>query len=197
MMQWEIATAAAGAALGINPFDQPDVQLAKDLARAAMSGEPGDTPNPASEILSIDDPEISAAVSEWLSQAQNNDYIGIHLYVAPDVGVWDIAQRLRGSIGRRARVATTSGYGPRFLHSTGQLHKGGPDSGMFLQIVDDAQKDDIAVPETTYTFGQLITAQSAGDAGALAQRGRRLLRITLGSDARAGLDRLAALTEAV
>ena len=197
MMQWEIATAAAGAALAINPFDQPDVQLAKDLARAAMSAEPGDAPSPASEILSIDDPGISAAVSEWLRQAKSNDYIGIHLYVAPDAGLWDIAQRLRSSIGRRARVATTSGYGPRFLHSTGQLHKGGPDSGMFLQIVDDAQKDDIAVPETTYTFGQLITAQSAGDAGALTQRGRRLLRITLGSDARAGLDRLAALVEAV
>ena len=197
MMQWEIATAAAGAAFGINPFDQPDVQLAKDLARAAMSGEPGDAPSPASEILSIDDPKISAAVSEWLSQAQSNDYIGIHLYLAPNAGVWDIAQRLRGSIGRRARVATTSGYGPRFLHSTGQLHKGGPDSGMFLQIVDDAQKDDIVVPETNYTFGQLITAQSAGDAGALAQRGRRLLRITLGSDAKAGLDRLATLVEAL
>ena len=195
MMQWEIATAAAGAALGINPFDQPDVQLAKDLARAAMSGEPGDTASPAAEILSIDDPGISAAVSEWLSQARSSDYIGIHLYLAPDVEVWDIAQRLRGGIGRRAGVATTSGYGPRFLHSTGQLHKGGPDSGMFLQIVDDAQKNDIAVPETTYTFGQLIAAQSAGDAGALAQRGRRLLRITLGSDATAGLHRLAALVE--
>ena len=197
MMHWEIATAVAGAALGINPFDQPDVQLAKDLARAAMSAEPGDAPGPAAEILSIDDPGISAAAREWLGQAQGNDYIGIHLYLAPDAGVWDIAQRLRGSIGRRARVATTSGYGPRFLHSTGQLHKGGPASAMFLQIVDDAQTNDIAVPGTTYTFGQLITAQSAGDAGALAQRGRRLLRITLGGDAQAGLDRLATLIEAL
>ena len=197
MMQWEIATAAAGAALGINPFDQPDVQLAKDLARAAMSDESGDAPGAATEILSINDPGIAAAVAEWLSQARPDDYIGIHLYLAPDARVWDLAQRLRGSIGRRARVATTSGYGPRFLHSTGQLHKGGPASAMFLQIVDDAQKNDIAVPETTYTFGQLIAAQSAGDAGALAQRGRRLLRITVGDDAAGGLDRLAAIVEAL
>ena len=198
MMQWEIATAAAGAALGINPFDQPDVQLAKDLARAAMSGESGgDAPSAATEILSIDDPGMAAAVAEWLSQARPYDYIGIHLYLAPDPRVWDVAQRLRSSIGRRARVAATSGYGPRFLHSTGQLHKGGPASAMFLQIVDDAQKNDIAVPETTYTFGQLIAAQSAGDAGALAQRGRRLLRITMGDDAAGGLDRLAAIVEAL
>ena len=197
MMHWEIATAAAGAALGINPFDQPDVQLAKDLARAAMSGESGDAPGAATEFLSINDPGIAAAVAEWFSQARLDDYIGIHLYLAPDARAWDLAQRLRGSIGRRAHVATTSGYGPRFLHSTGQLHKGGPASAMFLQIVDDAQKNDIAVPETNYTFGQLIAAQSAGDAGALAQRGRRLLRITVGDDAAGGLDLLAAIVEAL
>ena len=82
-------------------------------------------------------------------------------------------------MGNKARVATTAGYGPRFLHSTGQLHKGGANNGLFLQIVDDATANDVAVPETDYTFGQLITAQSAGDAGALLQRGRRVLRVNL------------------
>ena len=102
---------------------------------------------------------------------------------------------LRTAVGTHAGVATTAGYGPRFLHSTGQLHKGGANNGLFLQIVDDTTANDVAVPETDYTFGQLIAAQSAGDAGALVQRGRRLLRVDLGADAGAGLERLVALFE--
>ncbi len=95
-------------------------------------------------------------------------------------------------LGSRTRAATTLGLGPRFLHSTGQLHKGGPDTGLFLQLVDEPQAD-LPVPETTYTFGQLIRAQAAGDAMALEQRGRRVLRINLGADAKAGLETLAGM----
>ena len=193
MMRWEIATAAAGAALGINPFDQPDVQLAKDLAREAMAG--GGSGADSGRVVSIDDTDLEAAASEWLGSASSGDYAGVHAYLAPGSRVDDAVRRLRIAVGKRAEVATTAGYGPRFLHSTGQLHKGGANNGLFLQIIDDATATDVAVPETDYTFGQLIAAQSAGDAGALIQRGRRLLRVSLGADAGAGLERLVALFE--
>ncbi|MCY4575624.1 MAG: hypothetical protein OXC55_03335 [Chloroflexi bacterium] len=193
MMRWEIATAAAGAVLGINPFDQPDVQLAKDLAREAMAG--GSSSADAGRIISIDDTDVETVATEWLELATSGDYIGIHAYLAPGDDVWESIGQLRSVLGRSAKVATTAGYGPRFLHSTGQLHKGGANNGLFLQIVDDASANDVPVPETDYTFGQLIAAQSAGDAGALIQRGRRLLRVRVGADAQAGLERLASLFE--
>ena len=193
MMRWEIATAAAGVVLGINPFDQPDVQLAKDLARVAMAG--GGSGADSGRVVSIDDTDVESAAAEWLGSASSGDYVGVHAYLAPGSGVDDAVRRLRIAVGKRAEVATTAGYGPRFLHSTGQLHKGGANNGLFLQIVDDATANDVAVPETDYTFGQLIAAQSAGDAGALVQRGRRLLRVDLGADAGAGLERLVALFE--
>ena len=193
LMRWEIATAAAGAALGINPFDQPDVQLAKDLAREAMAG--GGSGADTGRVVSIDDADVETVAAEWLRSASSGDYIGVHAYLAPESGVDDAVRQLRIAVGKRAGVATTAGYGPRFLHSTGQLHKGGANNGLFLQIIDDATATDVAVPETDYTFGQLIAAQSAGDAGALIQRGRRLLRVSLGADAGAGLERLVALFE--
>ena len=192
-MRWEIATAAAGAVLGINPFDQPDVQLAKDLAREAMAG--GGSSQDSGRIISIDDAYLETAAVEWLSSAASGDYIGVHAYLAPNDTVSEGIRNLRSTLGGKAYVATTAGYGPRFLHSTGQLHKGGANNGLFLQIVDEATANDVAVPETDYSFGQLITAQSAGDAGALIQRGRRLLRVSLGADTRAGLERLTSLFE--
>ena len=190
MMRWEIATAAAGAVLEINPFDQPDVQLAKDLAREAMAG--GGVSANENDILASDGDSFETVVGEWLASIAQGDYIGIHAYLAPSDEISEAMHTLRAALGRKARVATTLGYGPRFLHSTGQLHKGGANNGVFLQIVDDATANDVAVPETDYTFGQLITAQAAGDAGALIQRGRRLLRVTVGTDAPAGLERLIA-----
>lgn len=194
MMRWEIATAAAGAVLGINPFDQPDVQLAKDLAREAMAG--GGSSQDSGRIISINDDDLEAAASGWLESASAGDYIGLHVYLPPSGETSEGIQNLRSVLGGKARVATTAGYGPRFLHSTGQLHKGGANNGLFLQIVDDATASDVAVPETDYTFGQLLTAQAAGDAGALIQRGRRLLRVNLGADTHAGLKQLTSLFEA-
>ncbi|MYD36623.1 MAG: hypothetical protein F4X20_06420 [Dehalococcoidia bacterium] len=191
MMRWEIATAAAGAVLGINPFDQPDVQLAKDLARDAMAG--GGSSQDSGRIISVDDANLEAIASGWLESSWPSDYIGLHVYLAPSDEILEGVRSLRSALGSRAHVATTAGYGPRFLHSTGQLHKGGANNGLFLQIVDDATANDVAVPETDYTFGQLLTAQAAGDAGALLQRGRRVLRVNVGADTRGRLDRLASL----
>ena len=189
--RWEFATAVAGAVLGIQPFDQPDVQLAKDLARRAMEGSEGRIARPGPAALGTPS-AWKAAVAGWLSTARPHDYIGIHAYLAPRDTVVDLLQQLRDRLGRRAGVATTLGIGPRFLHSTGQLHKGGPNSGLFLQLTDEPSSD-FPVPESGFTFGELIRAQAAGDAMALEQRGRRLLRIDLGRDAESALEQLVRL----
>lgn len=185
--RWEFAVAAAGAILGIQPFDQPDVQLAKELARKAMAGAGG---GGGASAAPVTDPGAwRPALEEWLSAARPGDYLGLQAYLAPSAQTTAALQRVRGMLARRTGLATTLGYGPRFLHSTGQLHKGGPGSGLFLQLVDAATPD-LGVPESTYTFGQLIRGQAAGDAMALMQRGRRVLRIGLGEDAVRGLTAL-------
>ncbi len=189
--RWEFATAVAGAVLGIQPFDQPDVQLAKDLAKRAMDAAGGG--RVATSTPALGNPsEWREAISGWLSGARPGDYVGLHAYLAPTGLVSEHLQLVRERLHRRSGVATTLGIGPRFLHSTGQLHKGGPNSGLFLQLVDRPAAD-LPVPETSYTFGELIRAQAAGDAMALEQRGRRVLRIDLGRDADAALAHLADL----
>jgi transaldolase/glucose-6-phosphate isomerase len=186
--RWEFATAAACAVLGVHPFNQPDVQLAKDLARRAME-RPGRADSP-DEIVPVDSgQQLGAALRELLAAAGPGRYVALQAFVAPSGEATAALRRIRAILRDRLRVATTSGYGPRFLHSTGQLHKGGPDTGLFLQLVDEPAQD-LRVPETGYTFGQLLRAQADGDAGALRQRGRRLVRIHLGRDAVAGLRRV-------
>jgi len=186
--RWEVGVASAGAVLGIQPFNQPDVQLAKDLAKKAMAkGGIGDAP--AEEVSTENAGSLARSLEAWLGQGHPGDYACLQAYLAPraevDRRLTEIAVRLR----RRLGIAVTTGYGPRFLHSTGQLHKGGPNTGLFLQIVDEPAAK-VAVPETDFTFGALIRAQALGDLDALRQRGRRVLRVTTGRDALAGLDRL-------
>lgn len=190
MFRWELATAAAGAVLGVNPFDQPDVQLAKELASQAMQ-EPGANGSPAAQgaVEVKDSAAVSQALLEWLEGARPGDYLGIHAYLAPTPHMTDVLRALQRLLHRKTRLATTLGYGPRFLHSTGQLHKGGPATGRFLQLVD-VPKGDLAVPETDYTFGRLIRAQADGDRRALERRGRRVLRLQLGADPEMAMDRL-------
>ena len=189
MFRWELATAVTGAVLGIHPFDQPDVQVAKDLARKAMQGDGG--PGADDEALRVAAPDaVAAAVGSWARAARPRDYVALQAYLAPNNETSEALQRLRRILGDRLRIATTVGYGPRFLHSTGQLHKGGPDTGLFLQLVDEPSMD-LPIPETDATFGRLIGAQALGDFAALRQRGRRALRVTLGEDTAAGLAQLA------
>ncbi|MCI4323515.1 MAG: bifunctional transaldolase/phosoglucose isomerase [Thermoplasmata archaeon] len=193
--RWEMGVASAGQILGINPFDQPDVELAKDLARSAMA-HPGSasTPDSPPTIRADDGPALTAAVGAWLALCQPGDYVGIQAYLAPSDATWGLLQGIRQRLLERRHVATTLGYGPHFLHSTGQLHKGGPNIGLFLQLVDDAAPD-VEVPGQGYTFGQLIQAQSVGDAQALEQKHRRLLRVHLGSDVLGGLQRLTGILD--
>jgi transaldolase/glucose-6-phosphate isomerase len=190
MFRWEFATAAAGAVLGLNPFDQPDVQLAKELAGKMMkAAESGALPPSEGEVPADDSGSLAPALAKWVRGAKPGDYLGLHAYLAPTPRTTEVLRAIQAGLHEKTRLAVTLGYGPRFLHSTGQLHKGGPDRCRFLQLVDQPAED-VAVPETNYTFGTLIRAQAEGDRQALEQRGRQVLRLQLGSDDDQGLRRL-------
>jgi len=182
----EMATAAAGAILDVHPFDQPDVQLAKSLAHTAMTdGIDGIDV----DEWSLDTDDTVAHLRTLLSSAGPGGYVAIQAYL-PANGV--TVQRLdviADTIAEGTGAVVTIGIGPRFLHSTGQFHKGGPAGGVFLQIVDHPTND-LKVPETEFTFGELIAAQSFGDQAALKDRGRPVGMICLGDAGAADLPRL-------
>ncbi len=175
----EMAVAAAGSVLGINPFDQPDVQIAKDLARRAMSEE--GLGGAIDEVSTGTPSELGDRLGEWIATLRPGDYIGIHAYLPMGGPATPVLEELARTLRDRWGTAVTLGYGPRFLHSTGQLHKGGAANGVFLQIVDTPGPD-TAVPEAGFTFGELIEGQAAGDYQALEARGRRVLRVRLHDD---------------
>ena len=192
MYCWEVAVASAGAVIGIHPFNQPDVQLAKDFTREAMKKVKAFIEEEVADgkAFSLKNINTVNALKELLSFAEPGTYIALQAYLAPLPEMTEALQRVRVALLTRKKVATTLGYGPRFLHSTGQLHKGGPNKGLFLQVIDEPKKD-IPVPETDYTFGELIRGQSLGDYRALIQRERRVVRINAGDEARDGLNQLA------
>lgn len=173
MLRAEVATAAAGVELGVNPFDQPDVEGAKQLARKAMSGDGGAETTPP---VPVEGDTFPVRLERFLSGVRPGDYVALQAYLAPHPEVEAAAARFRQLVGNRFECATTFGYGPRFLHSTGQLHKGGPNTGLFIQVVDRGG-DGMAVPETDYTFRRLISAQADGDYAALREADRRVLRV--------------------
>ena len=188
--RWELAVASSGIVLGINPYDQPDVELAKELARQAMAHPSSTEGNGSVPTVRISDPhELSVRLSEWMASCRAGDYVAIQAYLAPTEETQAALRDVRLRLLERLHVATTLGIGPRFLHSTGQLHKGGPNTGLFLQLVDRPDRD-LEVPGAGYTFGELIRAQALGDYQALRQKQRRVLRVDLGSDVPAGLRRL-------
>jgi hypothetical protein len=158
--RWEFAIAVAGAYLEINPFDQPDVQAAKDKTNEVLAT--GKEPELESE----------GSVDELLAQAQEGDYVCVQAFVDPSTDLDPLVARLRSESG----LVVTHGYGPRYMHSTGQLHKGGPNTGLFLQVVDD-QGDELPIPGKQFGFRRLIRAQAAGDLETLKERGRRVARI--------------------
>lgn len=192
MFVLEVAVAAAGAVLGIQPFNQPDVQLAKDLANRAMAGDL-DT----SSVVEIQatDADLAGRVAQLLSGVAAPEYVGIHAYLPPTAATRSALQTARVAIRDGCGVATTFDFGPRFLHSTGQMHKGGPPIGRFLQVVDDPAPA-VDVPETDFGFGDLIRAQALGDHQALADRGQRILLVSLGDSGPRGLERLVAAVAA-
>ena len=214
--RWEIATAVAGAILEVNPFDQPDVEAAKVAARKVTSAyeREGRLPeeSPALEgdgLRLFADPAnaraLSAAagvgsVDAWvrahLGRLLPGDYLAVNAFVEASGANAAKIQGIRTRVRDRRKVATTVGFGPRFLHSTGQLHKGGPASGVFLHLTaDDAGA--VPIPGRRYDFGVLVRAQASGDFEVLGSRGRRILRVHLGRDVGAGLAALRRIVERV
>ena len=181
MMASEIATATAGIGLGVHPFNQPDVELAKERARQALGSEPARV-----DLLEIFSPTLADQIEGLLMTMGPTDYFALQAYLPAESETDSILAAIRYRVGNRTGNATTAGYGPRFLHSTGQLHKGGPNTGVFLQLIDSPMGD-LAIPETEETFGRVIAAQALGDYQALKERGRRVLRIDLGPNRRKGL----------
>ena len=207
---WEVATAVSANRLGINPFDQPDVEAAKVLARRMVVAYEKDGRLPELEpdlradgMAVFSDPKLQPAkpatleesLSAFLAQAQAGDYIALQAYIQPteaaDVALQDLRVKLRD----RARLATTLGYGPRFLHSTGQLHKGDAGNGLFVQITDDATQD-APIPDeagssiSSMSFGVLKLAQALGDRQALLEANRRVMRYHMHVDAVRGIREL-------
>lgn len=194
-VRWEVATALAGAVLGIDPFDQPNVEEAKVNTRKVIAAfESGEDPASGAEATGIADPAvIIAALKGHLGRLAANGYASIQAYIAQTPERDAALSRIRSLLRDRTRRATTVGYGPRFLHSTGQLHKGGAPIGWFLQLIG-AHPDDLEIPGQAYTFGQLIDAQAIGDARTLEDHELPVLRINLGNDPDSGL---AALEQAL
>jgi transaldolase/glucose-6-phosphate isomerase len=205
--RWEIATAVAGSVLGINPFDQADVEAQKVKTRELTAAYESSGKLPPEEpfftadgIALYTDPAnagvlkrpattLPAILKAHLARAQAGDYVALLAYIERNPAHSEALTRLRRMIRDRTRAATCLGFGPRFLHSTGQAYKGGPNSGVILQITaDDAE--DLPVPGQRYTFGVVKAAQARGDFDVLADRGRRLLRVHLTQDVEAGLKTL-------
>ena len=176
--RWEMATAVAGSILGINPFDQPNVQASKDMTDSVLgqferSGE-------------LPPMEASSSLGDLLSQGGPGDYLVIMAYIRQTPQVDQALDDLRCKVTARHGIATTMGYGPRFLHSTGQLHKGGPGSGLFLQLTGE-HAHDLTIPGAPYTFGVLADGQAVGDLRALLSSLRRAVRVDLGTNPEAAI----------
>jgi transaldolase/glucose-6-phosphate isomerase len=192
--RWEVATAIACSILGVNAFDQPDVQDSKDRTKAkiaAYSHEKRLDQDPpfwkndgiqAFSPLPMPANNLENLLQSFLSTAQKGDYIAINAYLPRNSEMISVLKDIRVAIRSKTGCATTVGFGPRFLHSTGQLHKGGPDTGLFLQITAEPVKD-LEIPGQGMSFATLERAQVLGDYEALAARGRRILRLNLSSPA--------------
>jgi len=208
--RWEIATAVVGAAMGVNPFDQPDVESAKIAARKLtdayeQSGAlPAETPiledqglklyadgaNAAQLAALADGRSLEAYLRAHLGRIGTGDYAALLAFLPMNAATQEILEELRLAIRDAKRAAVCLGFGPRFLHSTGQVYKGGANNGVFMQITCD-EAEELPVPGKRYGFGVVKAAQARGDFAVLAERGRRALRIHLGADPVAGLERLA------
>lgn len=189
---WEYATVVASRLIGINPFDQPDVESAKIAARGMLENRAAELPAAFTDSdvevrakgLNLDGvSDIAGAIAAFLEQSKADSYVSIHAYL--DRVEHPGASILRTSFAKKSGRPTTFGWAPRFLHSTGQYHKGGPAQGLYIQIVSRASKD-ISVPGRDFTLGELIASQAAGDAEVLASHGRPVLTLTV-SDVEAGL----------
>jgi hypothetical protein len=182
MFRWEFATAVAGALLGIDAFDQPNVQEAKDRTNEILQGKAG-TASPQSNAQDL------ASVRSLLDSIRAGDYFAVTAYVPSTAENEAALDRTRLRVRESKRVATTLGFGPRFLHSTGQFHKGGPNTGVFLQLTAEASRP-LPIPGKPWGFEKVVEAQAAGDRASLLAHGRRVLSMKLSSELKRGLEDL-------
>jgi glucose-6-phosphate isomerase len=210
LFRWEMATAVAGSVLDVNPFDQPDVEASKietrKITEACEAGEslPEETLLAGDGMLAMytdgrnaaelraacgDEVTVAAVIKAHMARIESGDYFALLAYLERNIANTRRLQGIRSALRGASTVATCLGFGPRFLHSTGQAYKGGPNSGVFLQLTADPVAD-LQVPGHKYTFGLVEAAQARGDFAVLAERGRRVLRVHLGADVAAGLERL-------
>ncbi len=201
--RWELATAVAGWVLGINPFDQPNVEESKANTARVLEGVL-DGASPLRDAAATDSGEAlrvsgvpgttaAEALRAFLGKTATGDYVSIHAYLDRTPAHEARLQQIQTTIRDRTKLATTLGFGPRFLHSTGQLHKGGPNRGVFMQIIGD-HRADVPIPGEAYGFATLIDAQAEGDLRSLRDKQRRVLRLAA-SEPTAALDELAAVVE--
>ncbi|MCE5333691.1 MAG: hypothetical protein LLG06_03795 [Desulfobacteraceae bacterium] len=193
---WEVATAAAGAVLGINPFDQPNVQATKSFTNKILEAVRREGRVPEAPMEMAEGPlrlyvaggatTVPQAFSMFFAEAAETDYAALLAYLTESGETDGSLQRIRTLVRDRTLMATTSDYGPRYLHSTGQLHKGGPNTGLFLLITSDYE-DKAVIPGQPYTFGMLMRAQALGDFEALRKNRRRVLRVHITGETAAGL----------
>jgi len=207
-VRWEIATAIAGALLKINPFDEPNVQQAKDATRVLLDEYKtrGRLSEATPDLTRRDDVtftlsdaarrNVGAGPEHLLTQLRPGEYLAVLAYLGHEEALMDALRAFRNAVRDRTRAATTLAYGPRYLHSTGQLHKGGPNSGVFILITATPDQD-IPIPGAPFSFGTLELAQALGDFSSLGAAGRRVLHIHLPKpDAGLLADTLNALLEA-
>jgi glucose-6-phosphate isomerase len=205
--RWEFAVAVAGEVLEINPFDEPNVQESKDntqrvlkeFERTGSLDLAGVDAHAGAVVLSapgrLADAPLDASIAALIDALKPGNYFAITAYIEPTARADDAFSEIRAAVRDARLVATTLGYGPRFLHSTGQLHKGGPATGVFLQVTA-GDAEDVAIPGRPFTFGQLKRAQSIGDFESLLGHGRPALRVHLGNDIETGLAALRAAVHA-
>jgi len=210
---WEFATAVAGALLGIDAFDQPNVQESKENTRRLLTEYVQSGSLTQQNLIVADNTlrvfgdaetrdtlrrggsSLQEIVAAHIARVQPGDYFALTSYIEELNNYETLLREIRVVVRDEKKVATTCGYGPRFLHSTGQLHKGGPDTGVFIQITS-GDINDIEIPGEKFSFGVLKQAQALGDFESLASRHRRAIRIDLGGDVEKGLRRLLALVKA-
>ena len=205
-LRWEIATAVAGSVLGINPFDQPDVEAAKIATRKLtdafeQTGElPAEEPTLEDGGLTVygarGSGTLTSALAAHFADLPRSAYVALLAYIEMNAEHENILQNIRERIRNATRAATCLGFGPRFLHSTGQAYKGGPGNGVFLQITADPRRVHVPVPGQKYTFGIVQAAQAQGDLEVLRERGRRTIRVHLSKDVPGGLKHLATAIDA-
>ena len=186
--RWEIATAVAGWVLKINPFDQPNVQESKDIAKKFIAdyvdkgnidfGKLELSEGNISLFGEIEGSDIKTAIQHFIKRAQKKDYIALMAFINPSAENRDMLFEIRKIIRNKFHIATTLGFGPRFLHSTGQMHKGGPDNGLYIQITE-SHSAELPIPGLPYSFGDLIDMQALGDFHALIAHKRKIIRVHL------------------